>query len=317
MSSDSLERFKKRQKLKNSITISNSLIEDSKVNEFLNSNCDNNKVANVYKKTEEFYNTNVSQAEAEAFLIRLKKEFNQARFDQLIIDCKKDIIHSIVTPFGIGHIVAAYDKTGGNVDTVHNVRDGVYATEQEQQKYNGRENYSGNKRLKKDYHSKHKNYKDKSNLYKEQQENGQLKDAYNGKTFSKDDNVQVEHVISTEEIHNDAGRILSEHDGTQLANADSNLKPVIQNVNGSKQNDTATEFIARVTKNKEKIKALEVKDNLTPEEKQGLERLKRVTDIDEEKVKNLDVEARKEYNSKINKTYYTSGKFAKNTSNFW
>ena len=314
MPSDSLDRLKKRKRLKNTITTYSNEVEDNEVNEFLNSNCDSEKVNTIYKKTEEFYDISVSQNEAEEFLIKFKKDFNQERFNQLVTDCKKDVISSIVTPFGIGHIVAAYDKTGGNVDTVYNVRDGVYATENEQQKYNEKESYSGNKKLKEDYHSKNKNYKEKSNLYKEQQESGQLKDAYNGKTFSKDDNVQVEHVISTEEIHNDAGRILSEQDGAQLANVDSNLKPVIQSVNGSKQNDTATEFITRVNKNKEKIKALEAKDNLTPEEKQGLDRLKRVTDIDEEKVKEHDAESRKEYNSKINREYYGSGKFVKNTA---
>ena len=64
----------------------------------------------------------------------------------------------------------------------------------------------------------------------------------------------------------------------------------------------------------EKIKNLEDKETLTPEEEKGLTRLKRVTKVDEKKVKELDTEARNTYNKKINKKYYTSGKFAKNTA---
>jgi len=79
MSSSSLERFQKRQKLKNSLTIFNHDIGDSEVNEFLNSNCDHEKVSNVYKKTEEFYDINVSHEEAEEFLIRFKQEYNATK----------------------------------------------------------------------------------------------------------------------------------------------------------------------------------------------------------------------------------------------
>lgn len=331
MATDSLSRFQKRRKMKNSITVYEDG-DEQLVSELLNSEVNQAKVDDIYNSLEEHYDMSVSEEDAQAFLVKFKKDFNDERFNKLIHDCKKDVINSIVTPFGIGHIVAAYDKTGGNVDTIHNVRNkektgigmsadetkkqdglGVYATEEAKNTYTQREEYSNNKTLKKNYHSGNKNYAEKQDTYKKLQDNGDLTDAYNGKSFSKNDKVQVEHVISTEEIHNDAGRILSEQDGSDLANTDSNLKPVIQSVNGSKQNDSATQFIKRVKENKEKIKVLEAKSELTPEEKKGLERLKRVTDVDEEKIKQLDKQARQAYDKKLNE-YYKSEKFIKNTA---
>lgn len=77
MQSNSLDRFKKIKKLKNTITTYNNEIEDSAVNEFLDSNCDHEKVNNVYQKTEEFYDVSVSHSEAEAFLIRFKKDLTK------------------------------------------------------------------------------------------------------------------------------------------------------------------------------------------------------------------------------------------------
>ncbi len=252
MSSDSLERFKKRQKLKNSITISNSLIEDSEVNEFLNSNCDNDKVASVYKKTEEFYNTNVSQAEAEAFLIRFKKEFNQARFDQLITDCKKDIIHSIVTPFGIGHIVAAYDKAGGNVTTNHNFQKGVVATDGDQQRYEEWQS-SLNNNVDRTVHDKVKD-KWKKDTYQSMQNGEEVTDGYTGKTLGakngtridKDVSIDGEHITSVSEIEKDSknhlfadGETTSERlqDRANLSGDEKNLTLIEGGMNSSK-NDT-------------------------------------------------------------------------------
>lgn len=308
MSSDSLERFKKRQKLKNSITVSNSAIEDSEVNEFLNSNCDNDKVASVYKKTEEFYNTNVSQAEAEAFLIRFKKEFNQARFDQLITDCKKDIIHSIVTPFGIGHIVAAYDKAGGNVDTVHNVRDGVYATDQEQNAYDNRGNYNSD-----EYH-KDKNFISINKQHSQDRKDGKATDYMTGDKLEQNVSHDLDHIKSAKEIHDDAGRVLAEIEGSTLANTDTNLAPTTSGSNRTKKADSMEDFLAKKNERLKKINDLKNKDSLLPQEQNELRKLEELSTIDDKRAMEADKKARKEIDKEINKTYYTSGKFAKNTA---
>ena len=123
----SFERYKNRKNMLHQISNSNSANEDinhEEVYEIMLEKVDKNllqktteKIDNNYSYSHDF---SVSKEEAKEFLDQFKKDFNQERFDKLIIDCRKEVINSIVTPFGLGKIIAAYDKAGGNVTTVHN-----------------------------------------------------------------------------------------------------------------------------------------------------------------------------------------------------
>lgn len=127
---NSVDRFKKRKKIIGSISVYES-VDKEVVNEFLNSEIDKSKVEASFKIVDEHYDFKydftVSKDEAKEFLEQFKKDFNQERFDKLILDCRKEVINSIVTPFGLGKIVAAYDKVGGNVTTIHNANQKIYA----------------------------------------------------------------------------------------------------------------------------------------------------------------------------------------------
>ena len=257
MASDSLDRFNKRKRLKKSITVCDSAVKDSTVNEFLNSDCDDEKVNSVYKKTEEFYDISVSQNEAEEFLIKFKKDFNQARFDQLISDCKKDVINSIVTPFGIGHIVAAYDKTGGNVTTNHNFKEGVTATGADQQKYEEWQN-SVNNKVDRTVHDEVKD-KWKKDTYQSMQNGEKVTDGYTGKTLGekngtridKDVSIHGEHITSVAEIEKDSknhlfadGNTASERlqDRANLSGDEKNLTLIEGGMNSSKNDADLKEW---------------------------------------------------------------------------
>lgn len=312
MQSNSIDRFKKRKKLKNSITVFNHDIEESEVNEFLEVNellgCDHEKVNSVYKKTEEFYDVSVSHAEAEAFLIKFKKDFNQARFDQLVTDCKKDVISSIATPFGIGHIVAAYDKTGGNVDTVHNVRNGTYATENEQNAYKNRGDYNSD-----EYH-KDSNFISINKQHSQNRKDGNATDYMTGDKLDPNQSHDLDHIKSAKEIHDDAGRVLAEIDGSTLANTDTNLAPTTAGSNRTKKADSMEDFLAKKNERIKKIDDLKNKDSLSPQEQNELRKMEELSKIDDKMAMEADNKARKEIDREINKTYYTSGKFAKNTA---
>ena len=156
---NSVDRFKKRKKIIGSISVYES-VDKELINEFLNSEVDESKVEASFKIVDEHYDFKydftVSKDEAKEFLEQFKKDFNQERFDKLIIDCRKEVINSIVTPFGLGRIIAAaHDKAGGNVTTVHNANNkdfidfdgekykkGVYA--QQEDEYN-RNDYTNTK----------------------------------------------------------------------------------------------------------------------------------------------------------------------------
>ena len=279
------------------------------MNEFLNSHCDNEKINSIYQRTKDFYNVSVSYEEAEEFLIRFKKEFNQARFEELISDCKREVIHSIVTPFGIGrYIVAAYDKTGGNVDTVHNVRKGIYATEKEQKRYDNIGEYNSY-----EYHSD-PNYIAINRRYSQERKEGKAKDYMTGKKLDSNQSHDLDHIVSAREIHEDRGRVLAEIDGKTLANTDTNLAPTTAGYNRMKKADSMEEFLAKKNERLKKINELKSKDSLSPQEQKELKRLEELSKIDDKKAMEADKKARKEINKKINITYYTSKKFVKNTA---
>lgn len=308
MQSNSLDRFKKRKKLKNSVTTYSYDIEDSEVNEFLDSDCDNEKVSNIYQKTENFYDVSVSPAEAEEFLIRFKKEFNQARFDRLITDCKKDVISSIVTPFGLGKIVAAYDKTGGNVDTIHNARNATYATDDEENAYNNRGDYNSD-----EYH-KDSNFIDINKTNSHDRKEGKATDYMTGDKLNSNQSHDLDHIKSAKEIHDDAGRVLAEIDGSTLANTDTNLAPTTAGSNRTKKADSMYDFLVKKNERLKKIDDLKNKDSLSPQEQNELRKLEELSKIDDKMALEADEKARKEIDKEINKTYYTNGKFAKNTA---
>ena len=308
---NSVDRFKKRKKIMESISVYES-VDKELVNEFLNSEVDKSKVEASFKIIDEHYDFKydftVSKDEAKEFLEQFKKDFNQERFDKLVLDCKKEVINSIVTPFGLGRIVAAYDKVGGNVNTVHNVRNGIYATEDELKAYENRGEYNSD-----DYH-KDTNYININKKYSENRKEGNAIDYMTGEKLNPNESYDLDHVKSAKEIHDDAGRVLAEIDGNVLANTDTNLKPTTATKNRSKKADDMETFLNKKNERVKQIDELKSKNNLSPQEQNELKKLEELVKIDDKKALEIDKKAREEIDSKINKAYYTSGKFVKNTA---
>jgi len=327
----SAERYKMRkQKLKNMNSIVMVDIEQNIVNELLISRVDNKLINITTQIMEEHYkfdyDFSVSEEEAKEFLEKFKTDFNQARFDRLISDCKKDVINSIVTPFGLGHIVAAYDKTGGNVDTIHNVRNkdksgiglreeeskkdglGVYATEEAKTNHVNRGAYDSN-----EYH-KDPNFIAINRAYSEARKNGNAVDYMTGVKLDSNQSHDLDHIKSAKEIHDDAGRVLAEIDGSTLANTDTNLASTTAGSNRTKKADSMEDFLAKKNERLKKIDDLKNKDSLSPQEQNELRKMEELSKIDDKMAMEADDKARKEIDKEINKTYYTSGKFAKNTA---
>lgn len=315
---NTVSRYKKRQyrlhELKNTITIESD-VKQNIVNELLYSKVDTKLISKMTKSMDEHYNFeydfSVSPEEAKEFLEKFKNDFNQERFDKLINDCKKDVINSIVTPFGLGKIVAAYDKVGGNVDTIHNVRDEVYATDKEKTAYESRGDYDDKEKNR--THGKNTNYKNKKDTDNSLRQKGKLQNDYGDTTFQEDDKTEVDHVVSTYENHHDRGRVLAEIDNAEISNIAENLKTASKSVNASKGEDSIEIFLKRIKAKEIKIKELEGYPSLSDKQKKELEKLKRTSDVDKEKLRDADEKAREAIDEKINKEYYTSGKFVTNT----
>lgn len=250
---------------------------------------------------------------------RWEKEKNTTIFNEL----HRSVVQSIAGPFGLGSVLAAYDKTGGNVDTIHNARQqvnpedgspvsGIYATDKERDariKHDS-ETYDSSK-----YHS-NTAYRDTNKTYSEAFEHGEL---YDGNTGEKMDRKHdLDHVISAHEIDRDSSVVLAELDPVSLACRDTNLVPTDPSINRSKKNKSVNEYCDKWEKNQlqrqRKIEEFNSKkDSLTEKERKKLRKLEAMERLNPEKMRALDKKARDAYNAEINKTYYTSKKFIKNT----
>ncbi len=104
---------------------------------------------------------------------------NTARFDWGE-ELHQTVVKSLTTSFGLDFLLLE-DKHGGDVNTIHNAREGVYATDAERQRYEQREGYDSHH-----YHS-HENYIATNRAGKKAHEAGTLTDTYTGERFAAND----------------------------------------------------------------------------------------------------------------------------------
>lgn len=199
---------------------------------------------------------------------------------------EKVIIESLITSFGLDFIVK--DRHGGDVDTIHNVRKigtdekMTYKNSENEKDYDTKENYDSHS-----YHS-HPNYISSNKKISQKKKDGVLIDEYTGKPISQNEKSDQDHVISAKEIHEDRGRTLSGLKGEDLANSSENLKATNPRTNRSKKADSMNDFLERRG------------DEYSSSEKARMKR--------------ADTIARKSYESKLAREYYTSSKFGKDVS---
>ncbi|SUB23985.1 ATPase [Avibacterium avium] len=246
-------------------------------------------------------------------------------------ELEKTVVNSLVTTFGLDFLLFE-DKQGGDVDTINNARQGVYATEEAKNAYENREAYDSHA-----YHSD-KRYIEKGRADKALQEQGKLDDAYRaGKKLDNKKGIrQLDHTISGKEISNDAGRVLAGLTGVDLANQESNLNSTHWYVNNLKRDHSVEKFVNEIIpkKSAELEKLIQKKEQelakmptSTPQERhkkdlarneleQSKAKKKVLDDVleNKEKIIEADQKARKAYNQQINLKYYTSATFFKSTA---
>lgn len=238
-------------------------------------------------------------------------------------ELEKTVIKSLTTSFGLDFLLFE-DKRGGNVDTVHNARQGIYASEAERQNFQQRPEYDSS------YYHSDTDYIQRGRSDKLDHQAGNLQDDYRQKTMAAHENRDLDHVVSAKEIHNDAGRVLAGLDGSRLANTDSNLASTHRSINRSKQDKSVDDFLvylqtaipqqeARLEKEKQYLSQMPCD---TPEQRhkyraleddirKDQEKIETLKSVDAEGMRQKDRDARTDYEGTINQTYYTSSKFLK------
>jgi len=258
--SSRLERHKKRKKIRNSITVSEN-VERTLVNTFLNSSLDKNKIDSTFDFTRNFYNMKVSPSEVEDFLISFKKQFNDKRFKKLISDCKKEVINSIVTPFGLGKVVAIYDKVGGNVTTVNNANQNIYANDEDKYK---REDYTNTRNSNgKQFAGQGKNSIGSQYTKNQMDKNGYVTDEYTGK-IQKADTTSPDHIESLSQYHKNGGFMQDNTKKADFATDEKNLALTDRSINQSMRDFDKRDWLEKEkdgTKNKDRFNIDEEKLN--------------------------------------------------------
>lgn len=263
--------------------------------------------------------TDISESVVSARFSELEQAFHSQRIERLFADTRRSALQAIAGPFGVGKMLSAYDKTGGAVDTIHNARAGVYATDEAAQKYADRGEYT--QRVKEDYHHRNPAYKKMSQDSTRDRVEGKVTDAYTGEQMSslRSDSHSIDHVIAAEEIHNDAGRVLAGLDGVELANSSTNLQITSYSTNSAMGNKTATEYVQWLEQTKEKRAkrqgSLQAKadagEPMSQKQKDELAKLKEQEKIaaNPEPLLEADRQARAANEKKVNDAYYRSPKF--------
>lgn len=206
--------------------------------------------------------------------------------DSIFQQYERVLVESLITSFGLDFLV--HDRVGGDVDTIHNVRqigknsEMVYKNKANEEAYQNRGEYSAA-----EYHNDPR-YKEINREISAQKKAGTLRDAYTGDRIARNGKTDLDHVVSAKEIHDDPGRVLAGLKGTDLANSKENLKATNPHTNRTKKAKSMGEFLGQ--------------------------RGDEYTDAQKKRMLEVDTNARQNIDAKINVAYYTSSSFAKDLS---
>ena len=236
---------------------------------------------------------------------------DESLFDELFILYKHEIFKSLLYTFEMDFLMN--DQHGGPVDTIHNVRQ---IGEDPRMVYKNTENaldYYFNKLYDSDEYHKDSQYIEINARISERKKQGTLVDSYTGKKITYSDKVDLDHIISAKEIHEDRGRILAEYSGVQLANSPDNLTPTDRSINRSMKQKDIADYVIWLEKTKarrqERISELSSQSFLTDKERKELTKLNKLEQVNPKLMLSQNARAREIYEKKIAQSYYTGKKF--------
>ena len=194
-------------------------------------------------------------------------------FTTLVNSYEKIIMESILVSFGLDIFIK--DQHGGDVDTIHNVREIDKDPEMTYKSQKNKEIYVATPKYDSKIHGTEvrndKAFITTRNNYKKEKELDNSYDEYTGKKFETNSKADLD--------HSERGRILAGVETKDLANSKENLKVTNSSLNRSKSNLTNEEFIEKRRKS----------NNLDKETENRMRKLDKIAK------KNIDAKLYKEY----------------------
>lgn len=256
--------------------------------------------------------------DADELLAALAHAYDEKRFDDMLGDIRKSVVSTVANAFGVGKLVSAYDRTGGNVDTVHNVHQKIYASDAERQRYEERGEYDTIA-----CHS-HDSYKTANAAMGDALKDDTLVDTYTGESIRPADKKDrqrkpsLDHVVAAKNVHDDRRRVLAGLETEDLSNIQANLTPTTKTVNstkGTRDADQIAQLLAcKAVKRRAQLEELKSRqDSWTDKDRKRFNRLQAQENIDIERVREKEQAAQEAIKAETENAYYTSGKFARAT----
>lgn len=204
---------------------------------------------------------------AEQITPNFDRDPDESVFNALFREYERVVFRSIITSFGLDLFIQ--DQYGGDVDTIHNVRQvGVdpkmqYKSSENSKAYENRGEYSH-----KDVEGPGTNFQrikhEARASYREDPQNNTVQDAYEDKSLGflgkskghpTDQSAELDHVVSAKSIHDDRGRVLAGLSTVDLADAEDNLKWTNEHLNKSMGAKEIPDYIAQHPELDENTKA--------------------------------------------------------------
>lgn len=240
-----IERFKKRKMIiekTKSLPFVSGVVDQDDVDKVLSGGVDIQKLKDLDYATDLNYSLNADSEEVEALLYELRESFNKERMEQLLDETKNGIISSIAIPFGIGKVISAYDKDGGNVTTIHNANNSIYATDEDRY---SREEYTNTKNSDgKQFSGAGKNSAGANLTRSEMDENQMVQDAYTGK-YQKADTTSPDHIESLSQHHKNGGFMQTSEKKADFATDENNLALTDRSINQSMRDFDKEEWMRK------------------------------------------------------------------------
>lgn len=230
---------------------------------------------------------------------------------------EKVIINSLITSFGLDFLLT--DQHGGDVDTIHNVRkigqDELmsYKNSANESAYQNKPNYDpaayhANSNFQQIKHQAREDWQTTGKDFADQYQSGKVGFYGHTNSISPDKKAELDHIIECKTIHDDRGRILSGLSGEQLANDPSNFAWTNKSLNAS-MGSWAKGVNQQYRKEHGCDAPLELCDK-----KAYVEAHPELDKQTKENILNHYSEAKKNYDAQINRAYYTSKTFFRDTT---
>ena len=239
MDKDYADRFRERKRRRAEMELrtapSKRLVPEEAVLAYLEGIPDIDWLAALHEARESRYSIEtslvVSNAEVESLLVDLRGKVSEREFDLLLSSVNEQVLSAITKPFGLAKVLFQ-DRTGGNVTTIHNAKQGIYAKSE----------HGYDRRL-----YVNSKVQTKMNDFKQSRigVNQLIQDGYTGNQLEVSQ-AETDHIKSIEDFHQEGGFMLPEERKAAFSSDCENFVATRRDLNRSKGGQSLKEFEEKI-----------------------------------------------------------------------